>query len=127
MLLAEDDLVSRKMVTIILEKNGFEVIAVDNGKEAVSAFEREKFHLILMDINMPYLDGYSATAIIRLKEKDLRCHTPVIVMTAYALKGDREKCLESGMDDYLTKPIDFSQVLEKIQKYVKSETKESTE
>ena len=76
---------------------------------------------------MPYLDGYSATAIIRLKEKDLRCHTPIIAMTAYALKGDREKCLESGMDDYLTKPIDFSQVLEKIQKYVKSETKESTE
>lgn len=125
--LAEDDLVSRKMVTIILEKNGFEVIAVDNGKEAVSAFEREKFHLILMDINMPYLDGYSATAIIRLKEKDLRCHTPIITMTAYALKGDREKCLESGMDDYLTKPIDFSQVLEKIRKYVKRETKESNE
>lgn len=124
-LLAEDDLVSRKMVTIILEKNGFEVIAVDNGKDAVSVFEREKFHLILMDINMPYLDGYSATAIIRLKEQDRRCYTPIIAITAYALKGDREKCLESGMDDYITKPIEFSQVLEKIRKYVKSETKGS--
>ncbi len=119
-LLAEDDLVSRKMVAIILEKNGFEVIAVENGKDAISAFEKEKFHLILMDINMPYLDGYSATAIIRLKEKGLMYQTPIIAMTAYALKGDREKCLESGMNDYLTKPVDFKQVLEKVQKYVKS-------
>lgn len=117
-LLAEDDLVSRKMITIFLDKNGFDVIAVDNGKEAVLAFQRESFQLILMDINMPSLDGYSATANIRLKEKDLKCHTPIIAMTAHALKGDQEKCLESGMDDYLTKPLDFSQVLEKIRKYV---------
>ncbi|TGE39084.1 response regulator [Desulfosporosinus fructosivorans] len=122
-LVAEDDLVSRKLVTIFLEKNGFEVIAVDNGKDAVLAFEREKFNLILMDINMPYLDGYTATSIIRLKEQDRRYHTPIIAMTAYALKGDREKCIDSGMDDYITKPIEFSKVLEKIGKYVKSETK----
>lgn len=124
-LLAEDDLVSRKMVTIILEKNGFEVTAVENGKEAVAAYEREKFDIIVMDINMPYLDGYSATAIIRFMEKDQICHTPIIAMTAYALQGDREKCLESGMDDYITKPIDFSQVLETIRKYVKSEAIDS--
>lgn len=117
-LLAEDDLVSRKMITIILDKNDFEVIAVDNGMEAVLAFQREKFHIILMDVNMPYLDGFSATASIRLKEKELKCHTPIIAMTAHALNGDREKCLESGMDDYLTKPIDFNQVLEKIWRYV---------
>ncbi|HBV87265.1 MAG TPA: hypothetical protein DEF42_11595 [Desulfosporosinus sp.] len=117
-LVAEDDLINRKMIRIILEKIGLEVTSVENGKEAVSAFEKGRFDLILMDINMPFLDGYSATAIIRLKEKELLCHTPIIAMTAYALKGDREKCLDSGMDDYLTKPIDINGVQGLIQKYL---------
>lgn len=118
-LLAEDDHVSRKIVQIFLEKNDFEVIPVNNGKEAISAYESGKYHLILMDINMPFLDGYTATAMIRLMENDLSCHTPIIAMTAYALKGDREKCLEAGMDDYLTKPVNFNQLLEKILKILK--------
>ncbi|WP_378956515.1 ABC transporter substrate binding protein [Pelosinus sp. sgz500959] len=117
-LLAEDDLVSRNMVTIILQKNGFKVIAVENGNEAVLAFERENIDVILMDINMPYLDGYSATAMIRNKEKKMNFRTPIIAMTAYALKGDREKCLEAGMDDYISKPINISEVIEVVQKYV---------
>lgn len=124
-LLAEDDLVSRKIMTIILKKKGFQVIAVENGEEAVSAYEKEKFDLILMDVNMPYLDGFAATAQIRSREKNLSFHTPIIAMTAYALKGDREKCLESGMDDYLCKPIDISQVMEIIDKYVFSNSIEN--
>ncbi|WP_378957045.1 ATP-binding protein [Pelosinus sp. sgz500959] len=119
-LLVEDDLVSRNLVTILLEKNGFKVIAVENGREAIDAFEKEKFDMILMDINMPYLDGYSATTQIRLIEKNMKFRTPIIAMTAYGLKGDREKCLEAGMDDYISKPININQVLDIIQKYITS-------
>ncbi|MBP2627664.1 MAG: multi-sensor hybrid histidine kinase [Firmicutes bacterium] len=118
-LLAEDDLVSRNMLTIILKKNGFKVIAVEDGQQAVEAFEQEKFDVILMDVNMPYLDGYGATAIIRLKEKTMEYYTPIIAMTAYALQGDREKCLVAGMNDYISKPINFSQTVDLIKKYVK--------
>lgn len=120
-LLAEDDLVSRNMMTIILKNDGFQVIAVENGQEAISAFENGKFGLVFMDINMPVLDGYYATAQIRLKEKSGNSHTPIIAMTAYALKGDREKCLEAGMDDYLTKPINVSEVKNILHKYLSDE------
>jgi len=118
-LLVEDDLVSRNMVTIILKKNGFEVIVVTNGEEAISAVEQDKFDAILMDINMPHLDGYAATAIIRLKEKHMHSPTPIIAMTAYALKGDREKCLEAGMDDYVSKPIQINELSEVINKWLR--------
>ena len=118
-LLAEDDGVSRNMVMIMLKQKGFEVTAVENGIEAIAAFEKEKFNLILMDVNMPYMDGYSATRNIREKEKNMDYRTPIIAMTAYALKGDREKCLEMGMDDYISKPINLNQAMELIEKYVK--------
>ena len=117
-LLAEDDPVSRNMISILLKKKGFEVIAVENGKEAILAFEKEKFVLILMDINMPYLDGCSAAGIIRQKEKAMDYYTPIVAMTAYALKGDREKCLYTGMDDFISKPINIRQVMDMICKYV---------
>ncbi|WP_378957185.1 ATP-binding protein [Pelosinus sp. sgz500959] len=126
-LLAEDDLVSRNMVTTLLKKNGFKVIAVENGKEAIDAFEKEKIDVILMDINMPYLDGYSATKEIKSREKDMNCCTPIIAMTAYALKGDREKCLAVGMDDYISKPININQVIDIIQKYLKTGSNEHNE
>ena len=102
----EDDLISRNLATLILTKKGFRVTTVENGKEVVDVFGQEKFDLILMDINMPQLDGYSATAQIRSRE-DMEFRTPIIAMTAYALKGDREKSLEAGMDDYISKPIDL--------------------
>lgn len=117
-LLAEDDPVSRNIITIVLEREGFQVIGVENGAEAIAAFEKERFDIILMDVNMPYLDGYSATAIIRLKEKVLDFHTPIIAITAYALKGDREKCLAADMDDYISKPINFKEVIMMIEKYL---------
>ena len=124
-LLAEDDGVSRNMVTIMLKQKGFNVIAVENGMEAVAAFEKERFDLVLMDVNMPYMDGYSATAKIREQEKSMGCHTPIIAMTAYALKGDREKCLELGMDDYISKPISMNQAMDLIEKYVMTVNLES--
>lgn len=120
-LLAEDDLVSMNIVSIILRKNGFEVIEVENGQKIIEAFDRETFDLIIMDINMPYVDGYSATSIIRSKEKKLNLHTPIIAMTAYALAGDREKCLKSGMDEYISKPVDINMLLETIQRVLKSD------
>jgi|GEM_PF-1201933 len=118
LLLAEDDVVSRNMLMIVLKGEGFDIVAVENGAEAVVAFEKEQFDVILMDVNMPYLDGYSATATIRLKEKAMNIHTPIIAMTAYALKGDREKCLSAGMDNYISKPIDFGEITDMIKKQI---------
>lgn len=126
-LLAEDDGVSRNMVTIMLKQKGFVVVAVENGMEALTAFEKDKFDLILMDVNMPYMDGYSATAKIREIEENRNYHTPIIAMTAYALKGDREKCLEMGMDDYISKPISLNQAMELIGKYILANPPEDTQ
>lgn len=117
-LVAEDDLVSRNMVTLVLGKNNFVVSSVENGKQALAAFEQESFDLILMDINMPYLDGYATTAMIRSKEKNRQASTPIIAMTAYALKDDEKKCLEAGMDDYISKPIDLKALIKIINKWL---------
>ena len=117
-LLVEDDEVSRNLVAILLKKKGYQVITAENGKEAIDIFVKEKFDLILMDINMPYLDGYSAAAVMRLKEKDIKIHTPIIAMTAYALSGDREKCIDAGMDDYISKPVDIFELNSKIDKWL---------
>lgn len=103
------------MANIILKKNGFEVVAAENGIEAVSAFEKDSFDLILMDINMPLMDRFTATSIIREKEKT---HTPVIAMTAYALGGDRQKCIGAGMDDYISKPVDINEMIQKVRLWV---------
>lgn len=117
-LLAEDDGVSKNMITIFLKNKGFVVVAVENGKEAITLCEQEQFDLVLMDINMPQLDGYSATIAIRKQEEAKKIHTPIVAMTAYALQGDREKCLAAGMDDYISKPINFPEVMKVIKKYI---------
>ena len=102
-LLAEDNSVNRVLATRLLEKRGHAVVSAHNGREAVEAFQREPFHLILMDIQMPEMDGFEATAAIRALPSG--ANVPIVAMTAHALKGDREKCLEAGMDGYVTKPI----------------------
>ncbi|MFQ5428621.1 MAG: response regulator, partial [Thermodesulfobacteriota bacterium] len=128
-LLADDNVVNRKVALKILEKLGYRCEAVVNGLEALKALETRPYDLVLMDCQMPEMDGYEATRSIRSPESGVLCHDiPVIAMTANALKGDREKCIESGMDDYITKPVTPKDLAEIIEKYIKKQeghTKES--
>ena len=109
-LLAEDDDVSRSLVSRVLMRDGHHVTAVANGVEAVEAAGRSAFDLILMDLQMPQMDGLEATRQIRLRESRTGGHTPIVAMTAHAMKGDRERCLANGMDSYLAKPIDIEEL-----------------
>jgi two-component system, sensor histidine kinase and response regulator len=104
-LLAEDNAVNRLLARRLLEKYGNTVIAVENGQEALEAIEREKPDLVIMDVQMPVMDGLEAIRAVRTKEQTSGLHLPIIALTAHAMKGDRERCLEAGADDYLTKPI----------------------
>jgi two-component system, sensor histidine kinase and response regulator len=104
-LLAEDNIVNQRLAVRLLEKQGHVVHVAGNGRLAVEAFEGESFDLVLMDVQMPEMGGFEATAIIRECERASGKHIPIIAMTAHAMKGDREKCLEAGMDDYISKPI----------------------
>lgn len=105
MLLAEDNPVNRRFVTVMLEKEGHVVEAVDNGRLAVDAARRETFDAVLMDVQMPEMDGIEATGIIRSDERTSGRHLPIIALTAHASDRDRQTCLDSGMDAYLTKPV----------------------
>jgi two-component system, sensor histidine kinase and response regulator len=104
-LLAEDNFVNRAVAAAILEKNGHSLAHAGNGTEAVEAAEREAFDLIIMDVQMPEIDGFEATRRIRAAEQGTDRHTPIVALTAHAMAGDRERCLASGMDDYLSKPL----------------------
>ncbi len=104
-LVAEDNLVNQRLAVRMLEKKGHAVRVANNGKEAVTAFEREHFDLILMDIQMPEMDGFAATNLIRSLEKNSGGHMPIIALTAHAMQGYKEQCLAAGMDDYCVKPI----------------------
>jgi CheY-like chemotaxis protein len=103
-LLAEDGVVNRKVAVGLLEQRGHRVTAVENGQLAVDAVSREPFDVVLMDVQMPVLDGFAATAAIRKFEAG-RGHLPIIAMTAHAMKGDRQRCLDAGMDAYVSKPF----------------------
>jgi len=104
-LLAEDNLVNQKLAVRLLEKEGHRVIVTGNGREALAALDEGDFDAVLMDVQMPEMSGFEATATIREKEKKTGKRQPIIALTAHAMKGDRERCLEAGMDDYLAKPI----------------------
>ena len=105
-LLVEDDLINRTLATMLLEGFGCSVKSVHNGNEAIEAWKEEKFDCILMDVQMPEMDGYETVRLIRKHESVAGGHIPVIAMTACVMDGDRQKCLNAGMDDYLPKPID---------------------
>ena len=118
LLLAEDNPVNQKVVLRVLEKRGHQIDLAVNGRIAVEASAAEDYDMILMDVQMPEMDGLTATRTIRKREANSGCkRIPIIAMTAHALKGDQERCLEAGMDDYLTKPIKFSELFEKLEKW----------
>ena len=120
-LLAEDNAVNRKLATALLQKRGHQVVATENGREALNALERENFDLVLMDIQMPVLDGLDAIHAIRAKEQSSGSHLPIIALTAHAMKGDRERCLAAGADEYVTKPIRTPDLLAAIDRATNAE------
>jgi two-component system sensor histidine kinase/response regulator len=118
-LLAEDNTTNQQVALAILKKLGFRADAVANGKEAIQALEMIPYDLVLMDVQMPEMDGLEATSQIRNLQSPVRNHDiPIIAMTAYALKGDREKCLEGGMDDYVSKPVEPQELIEAIERQI---------
>mgnify|MGYP002780353467 CR=1 FL=1 len=113
-LVAEDNPVNQMVMSRLLERDGHAVVLANHGGEAVEAFDREPFDLILMDVQMPEMDGFEATRAIRQRQAALGRATPIVAMTAHAMTGDRERCLDAGMDDYLPKPFpldDLARVL----------------
>jgi CheY-like chemotaxis protein/nitrogen-specific signal transduction histidine kinase len=118
-LLAEDSPVNQKLVMTVLQKNGYKVTLVENGLLAVEAAQSGRFECVLMDIQMPDMDGHEATRMIRLHEAATgQGHVPIIALTANAISGDAEKCLEAGMDFYLSKPVNSKRLLEVVEKFV---------
>jgi signal transduction histidine kinase/DNA-binding response OmpR family regulator/HPt (histidine-containing phosphotransfer) domain-containing protein len=113
-LLAEDGLVNQRVAVELLTLRDHSVEVAANGIEVLEALERDSFDLILMDLQMPEMDGFEATAAIRAKEVDTGAHIPIVAMTAHAMKGDRERCLEAGMDEYIPKPIRARRVYEMV-------------
>jgi two-component system sensor histidine kinase/response regulator len=114
-LLAEDNIVNQKLALKMLEKRGHHVIIVSNGLDALDALEKERFDLVLMDVQMPKMGGLEATKRVRDSEKEEE-HIPIIAMTAHAMKGDREMCLSAGMDDYVSKPIKADELFSVIER-----------
>jgi len=110
-LLAEDTAVNQGLAVVLLEDRGHTVVVANDGREALDILDRESFDLILMDVQMPRMDGFQATAAIRAREAGTSRHIPIFAMTARAMKGDRERCLAAGMDGYISKPIRAEQFL----------------
>lgn len=118
-LLVDDNIVNRKVAQFILQKAGHEVISAQDGCEALTALENNIVDLILMDVQMPNMNGFQATEAIRKEESTSGHHIPIIALTAHAMRGDKEKCLDSGMDDYIAKPIKPEELFETIDRVFK--------
>jgi CheY-like chemotaxis protein len=119
-LVAEDQIINRKIVMQLLEKKGYNAKAVENGKLALEAVKEnpDAYSLILMDVQMPEMDGFEATEKIREFEKEKGIHIPIIAMTAHAMKGDKEKCLAAGMDYYISKPVNPNILYQMIEEHI---------
>ncbi|MCG2786232.1 MAG: PAS domain S-box protein [Anaerolineae bacterium] len=126
-LLAEDNPINQKLAIVLLHKAGFSVDAVENGQHALEKVQSEPYNAVLMDVQMPEMDGFEATRRIRQWESGQNRHIPIIAMTAHALKGDRELCLEAGMDDYVTKPLDPKVLFSAIDRWTQIEEPTSAE
>jgi CheY-like chemotaxis protein len=110
--------VNQRLAVRLLEKQGHRVVVANNGREALAILDQEPFDLALMDVQMPEISGFEATATIREQERASGAHLPIIAMTAYAMKGDRERCLEAGMDGYVSKPIQAAELFKAIAELV---------
>ncbi len=113
-LIAEDNSVNRQLLTRLLEKRGHRVTVAVDGREAIERFRRGSFDIVMLDVQMPEYSGLEVVGMIREHEKETRRHTPVIALTAHAMTGDRERCIEAGMDDYVAKPIKRDELLSAI-------------
>ncbi len=117
-LLVEDTPFNQKLAVALLEKKGYSVVVADDGEAAVTAYKDEQIDLVLMDIQLPKMDGFQATGLIRELEQESGLHVPIVAMTAHARKEDEQRCLAAGMDDYLSKPIDPAMLYEKLSTYL---------
>ncbi len=113
-LLAEDNAINQKLAVRLLEKQGHLVKVANDGQEALAALEDGKFDVVLMDVQMPNMSGLEAAAAIRALERGTGRHVPIVAMTAHAMKGDQERCLEAGMDGYISKPIQPDHMMDVI-------------
>ena len=119
-LVAEDTAFNQKFIQRLLDRWNHQISLVGNGREALEALKNESFDIVLMDVQMPLVNGLEATKTIRLDEQQSKNHMPIIAMTAHAIKGDRERCLEAGMDEYISKPIDSDKLFDAIEKLTKA-------
>jgi CheY-like chemotaxis protein len=121
-LLAEDNTVNQMLAVRLLQRRGHTVTVAGNGKEALAALEKQPFDIILMDVQMPEMDGLQTTAAIRASETETGKHIPIIAITAHAMLGDKERCLDAGMDAYVSKPLQVEDLFDAIQKLCPAST-----
>src|SRR5262249_28002510 len=121
-LVAEDNPVNQKLAVRLLQKQGHVATVVGDGQAAVEALQREPFDVVLMDVQMPVLGGFEATALIRRREAATGRRTPIIAMTANAMKGDREACLGAGMDGYVAKPVQGRQLADTLAEVIRHQS-----
>ena len=117
-LLAEDVIMNQRVVQGMLKKHGHRVVIANNGKEALDLLEKERFDVILMDVQMPEMDGLQATETYRERERNTGTHLPIIALTASAMREDRERCLQAGMDGFLSKPITSQDLFRTLRMYM---------
>jgi CheY-like chemotaxis protein len=115
-LIVEDNPVNRTLTIRLVEKEGHTAVSATTGREALAALESEHFDVVLMDLQMPDMDGFEATAAVRVKERETGAHLPIIALTASAMEGDRKRCVDSGMDGYVTKPIQVTEMFAEIER-----------
>ena len=126
-LLAEDNAINQKLAVVLLQKAGYSVDAVETGAQALEKVQSDQYNVVLMDVQMPEMDGFEATRHIREWERERGSHIPIIAMTAHAMQGDRERCLEAGMDDYVSKPIEPKVLFAALDRWVRSTESATTD
>ena len=119
-LLAEDNLVNQKLVVLLLEKAGHSISVASDGLEVLNVLESQPFDVIIMDVQMPNMDGLKATELIRARENTTGSHIPIVAITAHAMQEDREHCLAAGMDGYVTKPIMVEELFAELERLIPS-------